>query len=62
MVEVCTGLVAQIMFGSGPGSGLVQMIAIKLLQNILGFLGSLFFAKRVIQICAHLMLMTQLGS
>jgi hypothetical protein len=29
--EVCTdlGLVAQIMFGFGPGSSLVQMIAIK---------------------------------
>jgi hypothetical protein len=71
--EVCTGpglargsglgLVAHIMFGSGPGLDLVQMKAIKLFFNISGFIGPFLFRKeKVIRSCSHLMLVTQSGS
>jgi hypothetical protein len=55
------GLVAQIMFGCGSGSGLVEMIAGKrcIEHYILGFLGPLVFRKeKVIHSCAYLMLLT----
>jgi hypothetical protein len=64
-VELCTGLslVTRIMFGSGPDSGLVQMITIKCLKNISGFLGPFFFRKyKVLRSCTHLTLVTQSGS
>jgi hypothetical protein len=58
------GLVAQILFGSGPGSGEVQMIAIKRRIEHFGLSWTiLFFLKeQFIRSCAHLMLVTQSGS
>jgi hypothetical protein len=52
------GLVAQIMFESGPGLGLVQMIAI--IRYIKHF--GLSWAILLIHSYAHLMLVTQSGS
>jgi hypothetical protein len=42
------GLVAQIMFGSGPGSGLVQMIAIVLYRTFRAFSGHFFRKKKIV--------------
>jgi hypothetical protein len=66
-IEVCTGpgldLVAQTMFRSGPGSGIVLMIAIKRYIEHFGLSrANLFFRKEeVIRSCAHLILVTQSG-
>jgi hypothetical protein len=60
VLAVCTGprpdlgLVAQIMFGSGPGSNKSNQ------TNISDFLESFFFrTEKVIRSCVHLTLMTQ---
>jgi hypothetical protein len=55
------GLVAQIMFGSGPGSGLVQIIAIR---RCLEHFGLFFFCreKSYSKLRSHPMLVTQSGS
>jgi hypothetical protein len=71
-LEVCTGpdlgltrpegpsLVAQIMFGSGPGSGLVQMTAIKRYIEHFGlYLTILFSQRKFTRSCDHLMLVKQ---
>jgi hypothetical protein len=56
-------LVAQILFGSVPGSGLVQIIAITCFLNISDFLWPFLFRKeKAIRSCAQLMLVTQSGS
>jgi hypothetical protein len=53
-------LVAKIMFGSGPDSSLVQIIAIKHYKEHFGLSQAiLFFHKeKIIHSCTHLMLMT----
>jgi hypothetical protein len=54
------GLVVHIMFGSGPGSGLLQMIAIKSYIEHFGLSRAIIVSQRkVIRSCAHLMLVTQ---
>jgi hypothetical protein len=58
-------LVAQIILGSRPGSGLVQMIAIKSCIKHFGISAvlrpSFFRKKKVIRSCAHLMFVKQSG-
>jgi hypothetical protein len=58
-LKVCTGLTrgpglgAQIMFGFGPGSGLVQIIELKRSIEYFGlFLGRSFFAKKKLFVVA----------
>jgi hypothetical protein len=53
------GQVAQIRFGSGPNSGLVQMIAIRHFRLSRAIL---FRKEKVIRTCSHIMLITPLGS
>jgi hypothetical protein len=55
-------LVAQIMFGSAPGSGLVQMIAIRRYIKHFGLSQAIIFSKeKNIRSYALLMLVTQSG-
>jgi hypothetical protein len=57
------GLVAQIMFGPRPGSGFIHVIAIRHKIEHFGFSRAiLFWQRKVIHSCAHLMLLTQSGS
>jgi hypothetical protein len=54
------GLVAQIMFGYGPGSGLFQVIVLKRYIEHFGLSQAIIFSQR--RSCAHLMLVTLSGS
>jgi hypothetical protein len=54
-------LVAQIMLGSGPGSGLVQMVVVKCYTEYFRLSQAILFSQRnVVRSCAYFMLITQL--
>jgi hypothetical protein len=61
-IGVCTDLdlVTQIMFGSGPGSNDTNQMLYRTFQAFSDH--SFFYKEKVICSCAHLMLVTQLGS
>jgi hypothetical protein len=63
--DACTGLglvlLAQIMFSSGLGSGLVQMIAVKCYREHFKLYQAIIFFTKNIHSCTHLMLMIRLG-
>jgi hypothetical protein len=65
-LEACKGpgLASQIMFGSKPGSGFVQIMAIKRYIKHFGLYPAIRSSpkKKTICSCAHLMLVTESGS